>query len=94
MLAITVRFQIKPAHEAAFVERVQLQARETLDREAACRQFDVCRNLHNVREVFLYELYDDEAAFAAHLKTEHFVAFDADTRGWVEDKVVEKWART
>jgi quinol monooxygenase YgiN len=93
MLAITVRFHIEPLHETAFVERVQRQAKDTLDREVACRQFDVCRNPQNPREFFLYEIYDDEAAFAAHLKTPHFVTFDADTRTWIAEKVVEKWER-
>lgn len=93
MLVITVRFHIEPLHEEAFFERVQRQANDTLDREPACRQFDVCRNRENSREVFLYEIYDDEAAFAAHLNMPHFLAFDADVKAWVHDKLVEKWDR-
>jgi autoinducer 2-degrading protein len=93
MLAITVRFHIEALHEDAFFERVLQQAKDTLDREPACRQFDVCRNPQNSREVFLYEIYDDEAAFAAHLKMPHFLAFDADVKAWVQDKIVEKWDR-
>jgi quinol monooxygenase YgiN len=93
MLAITVRFHVSPALGDAFFERVRQQAKDSLDREAACRQFDVCRNPQNPLEVFLYEIYDDEAAFAAHLNTPHFLAFDADVKAWVQDKVVEKWDR-
>ena len=93
MLAVTVRFLVGPEHGDAFFERVRQQAKDSLEREAACRQFDVCRNPRNPLEVFLYEIYDDEAAFAAHLTMPHFLAFDADVRGWVEDKVVEKWYR-
>jgi (4S)-4-hydroxy-5-phosphonooxypentane-2,3-dione isomerase len=91
MLAITVRFHIEPLHEEAFLERVQRQATDTLDREPACRQFDVCRNPQNSREVFLYEIYEGEAAFTAHLTMPHFLAFDADVKAMVRDKVVEKW---
>ena len=93
MLAITVRFHVHAAHGDAFFERVRRQAKESLDLEAACRQFDVCRNPQNPLEVFLYEIYDDAAAFAAHLKTPHFLAFDAETRTWIAEKVVEKWER-
>ena len=93
MLAVTVRFHIKGEHADAFFERVRQQAQDSLDREAACRQFDVCRNPQNPLEVFLYEIYDDEAAFAAHLTLPHFLAFDAEVRGWVEHKLVEKWNR-
>jgi autoinducer 2-degrading protein len=93
MLAVTVRFQVAPAQAEAFFKRVLQQAKDTLEREEACTQFDVCRSLGNPAEVFLYEIYDDEAAFAAHLKTPHFLAFDADVRTWVRDKVVERWDR-
>jgi quinol monooxygenase YgiN len=37
---------------------------------------------------FLYELYDDQAAIAAHLLSPHFLEFDALTRDWVVGKVV------
>lgn len=93
MLAVTVRFQIAPEHAESFYERVQQQAKDTLEREAACTQFDVCRSVRGPAEVFLYEIYDDESAFALHLKTPHFLAFDADVRTWVRDKTVEKWER-
>ena len=93
MLAVTVRFQVAPAQADAFFERVRRQAKDTLEHEAACTQFDVCRRTGDPAEVFLYEIYDDEPAFAAHLKTPHFLAFDADVRTWVRDKTVEKWER-
>lgn len=93
MLAVTVRFHVRPEHGDAFFKRVQQQAKDTLEREAACTQFDVCRGVRDPAEVFLYEIYDDESAFAVHLKTPHFLAFDAEVRTWVREKVVEKWER-
>jgi (4S)-4-hydroxy-5-phosphonooxypentane-2,3-dione isomerase len=93
MLAITVRFTIKSGHEEDFFERAKLQARDSLDREPSCRQFDVCRNPQDPRVVLLYELYTDDLAFGAHLETPHFLSFDSDSRAWVEEKIVEKWAR-
>lgn len=93
MLAITVRFNVKPGHEEDFFERVKNQARDSLDHETACKQFDVCRSPQDLRAIFLYEIYSDAAAFAAHLETPHFLAFDADTRAWVRDKIIEKWER-
>jgi quinol monooxygenase YgiN len=93
MLAITVRLHVDPARGDAFFKRVQQQAKDTLEGEAACTQFDVCRSVRDPAEVFLYEIYDDESAFAVHLTTPHFLAFDAEVRTWVRDKVVEKWER-
>jgi (4S)-4-hydroxy-5-phosphonooxypentane-2,3-dione isomerase len=93
MFAITVRFTIKPGFEGQFFERVTAQARASLDAEAHCRQFDVCRERGNHRHVFLYEIYETEADFDAHLQTAHFLTFNDATREWIEQKVVERWDR-
>lgn len=93
MLAITVRFRIKPGFERQFLERVCVQARTSLDAEPECRQFDVCRNAQNPSEVFLYEIYSTEADFDVHLRSAHFLAFDAATRAWIDRKDVERWER-
>jgi len=42
-------------------------------------------------QVVLYEIYDDRAAFAAHLKTPHFAEFDAATRSLVAEKSVAEY---
>jgi (4S)-4-hydroxy-5-phosphonooxypentane-2,3-dione isomerase len=91
MFTITARFTVKPGHETDFLERVQRQSKDSLEAEAACTRFDVCRSRQDNRIVLLYEIYADEAAFSAHLNTSHFLSFDADTKPWIEDKVVEKW---
>jgi quinol monooxygenase YgiN len=93
MFVITVRFAVKAGYEPVFLQRVCQQARESLDREAGCRQFDVCQSEAEPERVFLYEVYDDTAAFAEHLQSRHFLAFDAETRPWVDEKVAEPWAR-
>lgn len=38
--------------------------------------------------VFLYEIYDDEAAFKAHLQTPHFKSFSAATAVMVQDRKI------
>ena len=93
MLAIIVRFVVKNGEEQRFVERVRRQAADTLALEPECRQFDVCQDASDPRQVLLYELYADSEAFARHLTMPHFVAFDADTRNWIETKAVERWQR-
>jgi len=40
--------------------------------EPACRLFQAHRSADNPREFFLYEQYDDEAGFQAHLATDAF----------------------
>ena len=40
--------------------------------EPACRSYQACRSLENPREFVLFEVYDDEAGYRAHLDSEHF----------------------
>ena len=63
------------------------------EREPGCRQFDVAVDPAEPACFYLYELYDDRAAFDAHLASEHFRVFDAQVRGWVAHKVVRVFER-
>jgi quinol monooxygenase YgiN len=47
-------------------------------REPGCRRFDVIEPADDPDRIVLYEIYDDRAAFEAHLATAHFKAFDRD----------------
>lgn len=93
MLVITVRFTVKAGCESRFLQRVIRQAEDSLALEPGCRQFDVCAAERDGGQVFLYEVYDNAEAFADHLESPHFRAFDAETRDWLAGKVAEPWAR-
>jgi len=93
MLSVVVRFVIKTGHDTRFLERAVQQAVDTLRHEPECRRFDVCVDPADSHRILLYEIYTSEAAFGEHLLTSHFRSFDADTRGWVEEKAVERWSR-
>ena len=43
--------------------------------------------------MFLYEVYDDRAAFEAHLSMPHFKAFDAATADMIRSKTVRALTR-
>ncbi|HVV27796.1 MAG TPA: putative quinol monooxygenase [Rhizomicrobium sp.] len=91
MLIITVRFVIKQQFLSAFNARMRQQARDSLDREPDCRRFDIGSDADDPRKVFLYEIYNDAAAFDLHLASAHFQTFNADTQDWIESKAVERW---
>lgn len=93
MHALVVEFRIRAQHIEAFDGAIRANARASLDTEPGCRQFDVCRDPTDPALFFLYELYDDEAAIQAHLRSPHFLQMDAATAGWVESKVVRKLRR-
>ena len=54
--AVTVEFAVQPGFAGPFMERLAVQAEESL-REAGCSQFDVCVDPSDEHRVFLYELY-------------------------------------
>jgi autoinducer 2-degrading protein len=93
MLALVVEFRIKTEHIAAFERAIVENARASRETEAGCRQFDVCRDPDDPGLFFLYELYDDEAAIQAHLRTPHFLHMNASTTDWIESKSVVRYSR-
>ena len=93
MYVVTVFFTLKPEHGAEFLQAVIHNANTSLADEPGCRQFDVCVPHNGPNEVFLYETYDSEAAFAGHLVSDHFQAFNTLSAPWVANKVVHTMQR-
>ncbi len=93
MQALVVEFRIKPEHVEAFAAAIIDNARASRLSEAGCRQFDVCRDPADASLFLLYELYDDEAAVQAHLRSAHFLQMNEATASWVEKKIVWRYTR-
>jgi quinol monooxygenase YgiN len=93
MYAVTVRFEIFSDHMQFFLPLMHGNARASVAEEAGCQQFDVCTDDASPNSVFLYELYDDKAAFQSHLKSGHFVKFDAETSGMIASKEVTTFSK-
>ena len=91
MYVIAVDFTIHPEHLAAFMPLILENARISRATEAGCRRFDVCRDPAQPERVFLYELYDDRAAFDVHLAAAHFKAFDGVAKAMVASKAVHAY---
>jgi (4S)-4-hydroxy-5-phosphonooxypentane-2,3-dione isomerase len=91
MLLVTVTLSILPERAEAFRDRIGQQAADSLQ-EAGCRRFDVWCDTGDCSRVFLFEVYDDRAAFDAHLASPHFRAFDAEVREWVRERNAELWS--
>ena len=75
MRAIIVDFEALPGKGDDVRNVLQTQARNALEKEPGCRQFDVCADPDDSHKFFLYELYDDEAAVEAHAQYDHYAAF-------------------
>jgi quinol monooxygenase YgiN len=70
-LAITAIWEAKPGEEAA-VANILAQLGAKAREEPGVRLFLVHRNVSNPVQFLFYELFEDEAAFAAHQQTPHF----------------------
>jgi quinol monooxygenase YgiN len=93
MYVVVVDFTVKPEFVEAFREEMVKNARASREREPGCRQFDVCIAPGDPASIFLYEVYDDRAAFDAHLTTPHFLAFNEGTVPWLAAKTVRTLER-
>jgi autoinducer 2-degrading protein len=82
---VTVVFRAKPGFRGEFRAAMLENAAASRTREPGCRLFDVCESADGA-EIFLYEIYDDEAAFKDHLASEHFKRFNATVTPWVAEK--------
>jgi quinol monooxygenase YgiN len=85
---VLVDFRLEVGKRAAFRELVDANARASVRDEPGCRRFDVVEPVGVKDGVLLYEIYDNRAAFEAHLRTEHFARFDAASAGLVVSKSV------
>jgi (4S)-4-hydroxy-5-phosphonooxypentane-2,3-dione isomerase len=88
---ILVDFKIKPGQMAAFRRLIDDNARASVKHEPGCSRFDVCASRKDADRVLLYEIYDDRAAFDAHLKTKHFAVFNDASAPLVAEKIVAEY---
>ena len=91
MFVVTVTVEVAAEHLAAFRAAI-LKNAATSRREPGCRQFDVSFSDDGAR-CFLYEVYADRDAFAAHRTTPHFLDYARAVEPWVRSKKLETWTR-
>jgi quinol monooxygenase YgiN len=85
---ILVDFLLKPGAKAQFRRAIDSNARASCRTEPGCRQFDVVEPADDENRILLYEIYDDRAAFEAHLQTPHLAAFEKASNHLVTKKTV------
>lgn len=87
-----VDFRLKPGSRGEFRRLIDENARTSVREEPGCRQFDVLEPPKEQDRVVLYEIYDDRAAFEAHLKSAHFRSFNEASAPLVNEKIVTDYA--
>ncbi|SAK57428.1 putative quinol monooxygenase [Caballeronia ptereochthonis] len=72
---VIAEFEVKPECLSDFLALARDDAQHSLADESGCRQFDIVRVEDTTPRVVFYEVYDDRAAFDAHLQTPHLSRF-------------------
>lgn len=91
--AIVVEFRLRPGGVDRFLELLRANAAASVRDEPGCHRFDVltARDGAARDRITLYEIYEDEAAFDAHLRTPHYAAFKAGTADLVETSTLRRF---
>lgn len=71
---VIAEFDVEPARLDDFLAVARDDAAHSVADEPGCRQFEVVV-LEGSSSVLFYEVYDDRAAFDAHLETPHLARF-------------------
>jgi autoinducer 2-degrading protein len=72
---VIAEFRVGTEQRAEFLDLCAFDSLRSRTDEPGCRQFDVVSGDEEPEEVILYEIYDDRAAFDAHLTMPHYAVF-------------------
>ena len=88
LFVVTAQFSIDPGHYPEFMSAIVDNARQSRQYEPGCLTFDVCTDPTRSDQVFLYEVYQSEAASEQHKRTGHFLHFQHSVAPWIVEKKV------
>ena len=83
MYVVSVTIWVKPEHAEAFLVETLKNARGSRTEPGNLR-YDVSRTEGQPATFFLYEVYKDKDALAAHQQTPHYLAWRDAVQGWME----------
>ena len=89
MFSLVVQMEVRPGHREEFLAGMTANAEASVRDEPGCLRFDVSSVEGDENRFFLYELYTDAEAFAAHKRAPHFLAW----RG-IADRVLASQVNT
>ncbi|HET7886217.1 MAG TPA: putative quinol monooxygenase [Bradyrhizobium sp.] len=78
MFVNAVDLDIVPAERDSFLAAIKENGAAAAQ-EPGCKRFDIVNLNSDPNHFFLYEVYDNEAAFKAHRETDHFKKYMATT---------------
>ena len=92
MLVLNVTYIIKPGMRNAYMEKVaEIQMAEKSRAEAGNITYEYFLPMEGKDRIFLLEKWQDEEAFQAHTKEEHFKALGELKAYYVKETIIEKY---
>ena len=88
---ITVDFVLHAGTMKEFMPYMVDNANKSRTLEPGCDRFDVLVSPKAPDRVFLYEIYQDRAAFEVHLKTPHFLEFNQRSAPLTKSRTVGRY---
>ena len=82
MYVVCVTVFVSSGHEQAFLDATRKNHEGTVGEPGALR-FDVLQHEDDPAQFFLYEVYKDRDAFAAHKRTAHYQTWADTVNGWM-----------
>jgi quinol monooxygenase YgiN len=72
MYILMMQLKVQENRIDDFIVAATEDARNSVESEPGCRQFDVVQDTNDSTSFAFYQVFDDEAAFLAHTQTAHF----------------------
>jgi (4S)-4-hydroxy-5-phosphonooxypentane-2,3-dione isomerase len=91
-LVVLVEMLLKPSFVMRFRDLIAANAKASVQREAGCRRFDVPCDPAEPRRFVLYDIYDDEEVFAAHVASSHHLRFAASIDIQIDQRAIRRLA--
>jgi quinol monooxygenase YgiN len=85
---IIVEFRLVPGAQRELLALLADNATASVRDEPGCSRFDVLTPAGERDLVVLYEIYDDRAAFEAHLRTPHFARFNEASASLIAERKI------
>ena|ERR1700761_4398978 len=75
-----VDIDVVPGQVENYVAAIKEVGAETIKTEPGCSEFDITVSQKDPNHLFIFEVYDNAAVFAEHLKSDHYKKYAARTK--------------
>ncbi|MFC0407460.1 putative quinol monooxygenase [Roseomonas elaeocarpi] len=90
---VIAEFRLKPEGRDRFLALARDDARLSVRDEPGCQGFELLLSEEDPNLAVLHEVYDNRAAFEAHLQAPHYAPFRDGTPALIEGKTVRFFGR-